>query len=80
MSTLIYCAKLKKELESLDKPPFPGALGEKIYQQVSKDAWRMWLSHKTILINEYRLNLLDKEAKKFLQNELEKFFFEDEIN
>ena len=75
MSRTIFCAKLKLEAEGMAKPPFPGELGEKIYQNISKQAWKMWLEHQTMLINEYRLSLVDPEARKFLQDEMQKFFF-----
>lgn len=75
MSRTIFCAKLQAEAEGMAKPPFPGELGEKLYQNISKQAWKMWLEHQTMLINEYRLSLLDPEARKFLQDEMQKFFF-----
>lgn len=59
------------------KPPFPGALGEKIFNEVSKQAWSMWLSHQTMLINEYRLNLLEPKSREFLKEEMQKYFFGD---
>ena len=71
----IYCIKLKCEEEQLDAPPFPGAFGIKVYENVSKKAWKMWLGQQTILINEYRLNLIDAEARTFLLKEMEKYFF-----
>lgn len=76
----VHCKKLKQELEGLNEPPYPGDLGQKVYQNVSKQAWGMWLSHQTMLINEYRLSLLDPNARKFLQEEMEKFLFEDKAN
>ena len=78
MSRKVQCVKLKQELEGLDHPPFPGPLGQKIYENVSKEAWKQWLQHQTILINEYRLSSLDPKARKFLQEEMEKFLFGDE--
>lgn len=75
MSDTIFCAKLNKEANAMNKAPFPGKLGERIKANISKEAWSMWLSHQTILINEYRLNLLDPEARKFLNQEMEKFLF-----
>ena len=71
----MFCIKLQKEGEHLAAPPFPGPFGEKIYQQVSKEAWTMWLSHQTMLINEYRLTLIDPQARAFLRTEMEKYFF-----
>ncbi len=75
MAHTVHCIKLKKEAEGLDFPPYPGDLGKKIYESVSKEAWQMWLSQQTILINEYRLSLADSKSQQFLKEELEKFFF-----
>ncbi|STX50764.1 protein that protects iron-sulfur proteins against oxidative damage [Legionella busanensis] len=75
MTRQVLCAKLNEELEGLASAPFPGELGERIYQQVSKRAWQMWLAHQTMLINEYRLSLIDPKAREFLFKEMEKFFF-----
>lgn len=77
MSRNVFCSKLNEEQEGLDSPPFPGKLGEKIFNQVSKQAWSMWLSHQTMLINEYRLSLIDPKAREFLFTEMENFFFGD---
>lgn len=71
----IYCTKLKSELPALNFQPYPGPLGEKILKEISAKAWQMWLTHQTTLINEYRLNLLDAEARQFLKLEMEKFLF-----
>ena len=71
----VHCIKLEKEAEGLDFPPYPGDLGKKIYESVSKEAWQMWLSQQTMLINEYRLSLADSKSQQFLKEELEKFFF-----
>lgn len=75
MSRQIFCFQLNQEAEGLDAPPLPGATGEKIYNQISRQAWKMWLSHQTMLINEYRLNLADPESRKFLLNEMDTFLF-----
>jgi Fe-S cluster biosynthesis and repair protein YggX len=75
MTRSILCIKLKEQAEGLDKPPFPGPIGEEIYAHVSKEAWKMWLSHQTMLINEYRLNLLEPKAREFLHEEMQKYFF-----
>lgn len=75
MTRQIQCMKLNEEAEGLDTPPFPGVLGEKIFNHISKQAFSMWLSHQTMLINEYRLNLLDPKARQFLREEMEKYFF-----
>ncbi len=71
----VFCSKLNQEAEGLDVAPFPGPLGEKIFNHVSKQAWKMWLSHQTMLINEYRLSLIDPKAKEFLREEMNKYFF-----
>ena len=63
--------------EGLDFAPYPGDLGQRIYENVSKEAWQKWLAHQTILINEYRLTPIEPEARKFLETEMEKFFFGD---
>ena len=75
MSRTIHCAKLGKEAEGLDYPPYPGEMGKKLYENVSKEAWQMWLNHQTMLINEYRLSPMDPKAREFLEQEMEKFFF-----
>lgn len=75
MSDLIFCEFFKEELPKLNHPPFPGPLGERVYQHISKQAWKQWLTHQTMLINEYRLSLIDPNAKTFLHNEMEKYFF-----
>lgn len=77
MSKLIYCVKLKKEAEGFEKAPFPGAVGEKIVQSISKEAWHLWINQQTMLINEYRLSLLDPNARTFLLKEMENFLFAD---
>jgi Fe-S cluster biosynthesis and repair protein YggX len=71
----VNCVVLGREAEGLDRPPYPGALGERIFEQVSREAWQTWLSHQTMLINENRLTLIDPEARKFLAQEMEKFLF-----
>ena len=75
MARLVHCVKLDKETEGMDFPPYPGDLGKKIYESVSKEAWQMWLSQQTMLINENRLSLADSKSQQFLKEELEKFFF-----
>lgn len=77
MSRTVHCCKLKQDLEGMLKPPFPGALGERVFNEVSKQAWVMWLAHQTMLINEYRLNLIDPKAREFLKEEMQKYFFGD---
>jgi len=75
MSRKIHCIKLDQEADGLTSQPFPGPLGEKIYNHVSKQAWKMWLDHQTMLINEYRLSLIDPKAREFLREEMQKYFF-----
>ncbi|WP_019591759.1 oxidative damage protection protein [Thioalkalivibrio sp. ALE20] len=77
MARTVNCVKLGKEAEGLDYPPYPGEMGKKIYLNVSKEAWNAWLSHQTMLINEYRLTPVDPKARKFLEEEMEKFLFGD---
>ena len=75
MSTEIFCRKLQKNGEMLDRSPYPGALGKKIEAEISAEAWRGWLTHQTMLINENRLNPLDPNARSFLEQEMNKYFF-----
>jgi Fe-S cluster biosynthesis and repair protein YggX len=75
MSRTVKCIKLGKDLPGLKFPPFKGELGQRIYEQVSEEAWKLWLKQSTMLINEYRLNPSEPEAQKVLRAEVEKFFF-----
>lgn len=75
MVRTIYCIKLQKEAEGLAQPPLPGELGKKIYEHVSKEAWQQWINHQTMLINEYRLSMIEPKSRTFLLQELEKFLF-----
>ena len=75
MSRMVQCVYLKREAPGLDRPPYPGELGRRIYENVSREAWQRWVAHQTMLINEYRLTPLDPKARKFLEGEMEKFFF-----
>lgn len=77
MSRIVHCVKLGIDAEGLDRPPLPGAMGQRLYEQVSKQAWKMWIEHQTRLINEYRLVLADAKARKFLIEEMERYFFGD---
>ncbi|OGA16104.1 MAG: oxidative damage protection protein [Betaproteobacteria bacterium RIFCSPLOWO2_12_FULL_63_13] len=77
MTRTVRCIKLGKEAEGLDSPPYPGELGRRIYENVSKEAWQQWLRHQTMLINENRLSLVDPNARKYLAEQLEKHFFGD---
>ena len=75
MARRVQCVLLKQEADGLDYLPYPGALGQRIYQNVSKEAWTRWLAHQTMLINEYRLSTIEPKARAFLVEEMEKFFF-----
>jgi Fe-S cluster biosynthesis and repair protein YggX len=75
MTRYVFCSKLNQEAAGLDEAPFPGALGEKIFNHISKKAWAMWLSHQTMLINEYHLSLIDAKARAFLHEEMQKYLF-----
>jgi Fe-S cluster biosynthesis and repair protein YggX len=73
--TKVQCVKLGRELPALAAPPFPNELGRRIQAQVSREAWDLWLEQSKMLINEYRLNLRTPEARKFLMEQCEAFFF-----
>ena len=75
MSRTVHCVLLDKEAEGLDYAPYPGELGKRIFDNVSKEAWQQWVAHQTMLINEYRLTPIEPEARKFLEKEMENFFF-----
>ena len=77
MARMVDCIKLNKEAEGLDFPPYPGELGKKIFERVSKEAWQEWIRHQTMLVNENRLNLADARARKYLATQMEKYFFGD---
>ena len=75
MSRKVHCVKLDKDADGLNAITYPGELGKRIYEQVSQEAWQMWLGHQTMLINEYRLTPIEPKAREFLEDEMEKFFF-----
>ncbi|HIP52596.1 MAG TPA: oxidative damage protection protein [Chromatiales bacterium] len=75
MSRTVHCVKLDREAEGLDRVPYPGELGQRIFENASKEAWQQWLQQQTMLINEYRLSPIDPKARKFLEEQMEKFFF-----
>ena len=75
MSRTVHCVKLGKEAEGLDKPTYPGELGQKIFDKVSKEAWQMWIKQQTIIINEHRLSPINPEHRAIIEKEMEKFFF-----
>ena len=75
MVRMVQCVKLNKEAEGLEYLPYPGELGQKVYDNVSQEGWKMWVDHQTMLLNEYRLSPIEPKARKFLEEEMEKFFF-----
>jgi len=75
MPRTVFCVKLKREAEGLDFPTYPGELGKKIYESVSKEAWKQWLEQQKMLVNENRLNLADKKARDYLAQQMERHFF-----
>ncbi|MBK1718206.1 oxidative damage protection protein [Thiocystis violacea] len=75
MSRTVDCIKLGREADGLDRPPYPGDLGKRIFEQVSKPAWQDWLRHQTMLINENRLSPMDPKARRFLEDQMEQYFF-----
>jgi Fe-S cluster biosynthesis and repair protein YggX len=79
MSTprLVHCVKLKTEAPGLERPPFPGELGKKLYEHVSAQGFDLWLEHQKMLMNEYRIDLSDKSARQLLKQQCEQFFFGD---
>ena len=72
--TTLLCIKLKKELEALDRAPYPGKLGKKILENVSREAWQMWLDHQTMLINENNLNLFENSSQNYLKSKWKNIF------
>ena len=77
MARMVQCIKLGRQAEGLEYPPYPGALGKRIYDNVSKEAWAQWLRQQTMLVNENRLNLADPKARKYLAEQMERHFFGD---
>jgi Fe-S cluster biosynthesis and repair protein YggX len=75
MARTVHCVVLGREAEGLDYAPYPGPLGRRIYEQVSKEGWQRWVAHQTTLINEYRLTPIEPKARAFLVAEMEKFLF-----
>ncbi len=78
MARMVMCAKLKRELPGLEKPPMPGELGQRIFDHISQQAWDMWQEHSRLLINHYGLNLADPDARQILRQEMERFLFGDD--
>ncbi len=75
MARMVMCKKLNKELPGLERQPYPGEMGKRIYEEISQQAWQGWLKHQTMLVNEYRLSLMDQKAQSFLKEEMDKFLF-----
>ena len=75
MTRMVQCVKLGREAEGLDRPPYPGELGQRIFENVSKEAWQGWIRFQTMLVNENRLNLADPSARKYLAEQMENYFF-----
>lgn len=75
MVRMVQCVKLGREAEGLDRLPYPGPLGQRIYENVSKEAWQGWIKFQTMLVNENRLNLADAKARKYLAEQMESHFF-----
>jgi len=75
MARTVFCTYLQRDAEGLDRPPYPGELGQRIYASTSKEAWGAWVRHQTMLMNEYRLTPIDPKARQFLVEEMEKFLF-----
>ena len=75
MARTVMCVKLKREAEGLDFPPYPGEIGKRLYENVSKEAWKQWLEMQKMLVNENRLNLADKKARDYLVEQMQKHFF-----
>lgn len=75
MTRSIYCQKLKKDALGLDSPPLPGEIGQRVFANISAEAWLAWKNHQTMLINEYRLSMIDAKSRQFLLEEMEKFLF-----
>jgi Fe-S cluster biosynthesis and repair protein YggX len=74
---MVHCVKLKQELEGLEKPPFKGELGQRVFDNVSREAWRAWLEHSKMIVNEYRLDLVSPQGQRIWMDQLEKYFFGD---
>ncbi|GAB6043620.1 oxidative damage protection protein [Endothiovibrio diazotrophicus] len=80
MTRMVNCVKLGHEAEGLDFPPYPGELGKRVWESVSKEGWQLWLQHQTRIINEYRLSGHDERSRQMLKEEMERFFFGGEVH
>ena len=79
MSRMVHCVKLDKEAEGLEFAPYPGELGQKIFDSICKESWQGWLKHQTMLINERRLVAINPDDRKFLEEEMKRFLFGGDI-
>jgi Fe-S cluster biosynthesis and repair protein YggX len=75
MTKRVFCVKLQKEGDSLKFPPVPGVMGKRLQENISQEAWQLWITHQTMLVNENRLNLADTRARQYLMRQMEQFFF-----
>ena len=80
MTRLVMCTRLKRELPGLDTPPFPGPRGQEVFESVSAVAWQDWQTLQTMLINEKHLNMMDKESRKYLNGQRDKFLAGEEVD
>ena len=80
MSRTVFCKKYQKEMDGLERPPFPGPKGQEIFEHISKQAWQDWQKHQTMLINEKQLSMMDPAARKYLQEQQERFFAGDDVD
>ncbi len=78
MTRMVMCRKYKQELPGLDRPPYPGPKGQEVFNEVARKAWDEWQKHQTMLINERRLNMMDPEDRRFIQQEMDKFLAGEE--
>jgi Fe-S cluster biosynthesis and repair protein YggX len=74
-SRTVMCVKFGRKMEGLDRVPWKGEIGQRIYENVSKEAWKLWIEHSKMIMNEYRLNPLDPQSQKIMEEQLEQFFF-----
>jgi len=80
MTRTVFCRKYQKDMEGLDRPPYPGPKGQELFENVSKQAWQEWLKHQTMLINEKQLNMMDATARAYLGEQLDKFLSGDDYD
>ena len=80
MSRTVFCKKYQTEMEGLGAPPYPGPKGQEIFENVSQQAWQEWQAHQTMLINEKQLNMMDKDARKYLNGQRDKYLTGEEID